>query len=62
MSRYSCCNRTKGGEKNIIVMYTCKDNLIPLAVQWEKKKSGKAGGMLKKKKKDFAELFEDLGV
>ena len=23
-------NRTKGGGKNVIVMYTCKDNLIPL--------------------------------
>ena len=30
MSRYSCCNRTKGGGKNVIVMYTCKDNLTPL--------------------------------
>ena len=29
-SRYSYCNRTKGGGKNVIVMYTCKDNLIPL--------------------------------
>ena len=30
MSRHSCCNRRKGGGKNVIVMYTCKDNLIPL--------------------------------
>ena len=43
MSRYSCCNRTKGGEKNVIVMYTCKDNLIPLLY------SGKI--KIKKKKK-----------
>jgi len=30
MSRYSCCNRRKGGGKTVIVMYTCKDNLTPL--------------------------------
>ena len=40
------CNRTKGGGKNVIVMYTCQDNLIPLLyVQWENK--------IKKKKREF---------
>ena len=34
MSRSSCCNRTKGGEK----MYTCKDNLIPLLYSGKIKK------------------------
>ena len=30
MSRYSCCNRRSGGGKNVIAIYTCKDNLTPL--------------------------------
>ena len=34
MSRYSYCNRTKGGEK----MYTCKSNLIPMLYSGEKNK------------------------
>jgi len=38
MSRYSCCNRTKGGGKNVIVMYTYKDNLTPLLYSGKKKK------------------------
>ena len=37
LSRYSCCNRRKGGE-NVIVMYTCKDNLIPLLYSGKIKK------------------------
>jgi len=44
MSRYSCCNRTKGGGKNVIVMYTCKDNLTPLLYS----------GKIKKKKEVLA--------
>jgi len=39
MSRYSCCNRTKGGGKNVIVMYTCKDNLTPLLYSGKIKKN-----------------------
>ena len=31
--------QNKGWGKNVMVMYTSKDNLIPLAVQWEKKKN-----------------------
>ena len=38
LSRYSCCNRRKGGGKNIIVMYTCKDNLTPLLYSGKIKK------------------------
>ena len=38
LSRYSCCNRTKAGGKNVIVMYTCKDNLIPLLYSGKIKK------------------------
>ena len=38
MSRYSCCNRRKGGGKNVIVMYTCKDNLTPLLYSGKIKK------------------------
>ena len=30
-------SRTKGGGKNVIVMYTCKDNLIPLLYSGGKK-------------------------
>ena len=41
MSRYSCCNRRKGGGKTVIAMYTCKDNLTPLLYS----------GKIKKKKK-----------
>jgi len=38
MSRYSCCNRRKGGGKTVIAMYTCKDNLTPLLYSGGKKK------------------------
>ena len=38
MSRYSCCNRRKGGGKTVIVMYTCKDNLTPLLYSGKIKK------------------------
>jgi len=53
MSRYSCCNRRKGGGKNVIVMYTCKDNLTPLLY------SGKIKKYIKKKivLDDYAHLF-----
>ena len=37
MSRYSCCNRRKGGGKTVIVMYTCKDNLTHLLYSGKKK-------------------------
>ena len=40
------------GGKNVIVMYTCKDNL-PLAVQWENKKKKKS----KKKILSFSVSF-----
>ena len=44
MSRYSCCNRRKGGGKTVIAMYTCKDNLTPLLY------SGKIKKIIKNKK------------
>ena len=47
MSRYSCCNRRKGGGKTVIVMYTCKDNLTPLLY------SGKIKKIIKKCIKDL---------
>ena len=37
MSRYSNCNRTKGGGK----MYTCKNNLIPMLYSGKKIKEKK---------------------
>ena len=40
-------NRTKGGEKNVIVMYICKDNLTPLLYS----------GKIKKLKKEAALEF-----
>ena len=45
LSRYSCCNRRKGGGKTVIAMYTCKDNLTPLLY------SGKIKKIKKNKKK-----------
>ena len=51
LSRYSCCNRTKGGGKNVIVMYTCKDNLIPLLY---------SGKIKKKKERNFKKLKKKI--
>ena len=53
LSRYSCCNRTKGEGKNIIVMYTCKDNLTPLLYSGKIKK--------KKKKKESIVITLEIG-
>ena len=41
-------NRRKGGGKNVIVMYTCKDNLTPLQY------SGKIKKIIKKKRLNMA--------
>ena len=46
--RYSCCNRTKGGGKNVIVMYTCRDNLTPLLYS----------GKIKEKNKDKEKILK----
>ena len=52
MSRYSCCNRRKGGGKTVIAMYTCKDNLTPLLYSGKIKKKflNKKNKKIKKKK------------
>ena len=55
MSRYSCCNRRKGGGKNVIVMYTCKDNLTPLLYSGKIKKK-------KKKKEDIKMTLASINV
>ena len=49
MSRYSCCNRRKGGGKNVIVMYTCKDNLTPLLYSGKIKNKNKNKKSMRKK-------------
>ena len=38
------CNKTKGGERKN-VMYTCKDNLIPLLYSGKIKKKKKSDGV-----------------
>ena len=57
MSRYSCCNRRKGGGKNVIVMYTCKDNLTPLLYSGKIKKNYK-----KKKKLSWSSHSGSMGM
>ena len=56
MSRYSCCNRRKGGGKTVIAMYTCKDNLTPLLY------SGKIKKIKKERKKEKEKESEGVPV
>ena len=62
MSRYSCCSRTKGGGKHVIVMYTRKDKLTPLLYSGKIKKKKLREKKIKEtiEKLDFIDIFRTL--